>query len=769
MRPREATEMVRDYSVVGKRLPLAEAFEKVTGRAEYCSTLALPGMLVGKVLRSPHAHARVLKVDVSNAEVLPGVRAVVCSKDVPRKMFTYNVMTFQLPGGEINDMLLFDDKMRYVGDAVAAVAAVNEVVAREALSLIEVEYEVLPAAFTIDDASADGATGLHEFAPNNVPIPPMPVFCYGDADAGFAASDAVVEGSYTTSKQIQAGLEIACSVADYKNGRLTVWSQIQLPHMAKRMLSHLFDLPESRVRLMQPYAGTGFGAGTDFHNEPICAALAIKAGAPVKLWYSRSEDFNNRLTREHVAKIDMKVGVAKDGTPKALKARYTGDAGAYMCKTASGCGVSLASNITVYDFESMHQEISAVYTNHIGGGAMRGFGGPQSSFVRETLIDEVCEKIGVDPVEFRIRHHRKVGGLGWFPGTQIASCALDECLLVGAERIGWNAKRGRKQEGSKRRGLGVAAMAWLSGAQPMLMEHSNATLKFNADGGATLIVAPGNMGQGIRGTLAQMAAEVLGLDYEDINVLVGDTDVTGFDIGTHASRGVYCIGRAVVAAAEKAKVEFLERASKKLEVPPSALEMKGRRIFCKTAPEKGLSVADVALGMIYTHERDCNQIVAHATVEPTEFAPPWQAGFAEVEVDTETGVVEVLKWITVHDIGKAINPLVVEGQLEGSTGQGLGFALYEDTVLSSTDGTMVSDGFDRYKIPSIGDMPEHEAILVESPDPTGPFGAKSVGESGMFLQAPAIANAIHEAVGIRLRDLPMTPERVLRALKEKRG
>jgi xanthine dehydrogenase molybdenum-binding subunit len=224
-----------------------------------------------------------------------------------------------------------------------------------------------------------------------------------------------------------------------------------------------------------------------------------------------------------------------------------------------------------------------------------------------------------------------------------------------------------------------------------------------------------------------------------------------------------------VAAAEKAKQEFLERAARKLGEPVDALEMKGRRIYCKANPEKGVPVAELALGMIYTFDKDCDQVVAHATVEPKDFAPPWQAGFAEVEVDTETGVVEVLRWVTAHDIGRAINPQVCEGQLEGSTGQGIGFALYEDTVLSPADGTMVSDGFDRYKIPSCADIPEHEAILVESPDPTGPFGAKSVGESGMFLQAPAIANAIYDAVGVRLRDLPMTPERVLRALKEKRA
>jgi len=759
--------MLDPLSVVGQRKPLAESHQKTIGRADYCSTLRLPGMLVGKVLRSPHAHALVTKVDYSKAEALPGVKAVVSSQDVPRKLFTWNIMTYQLPGGEINDMYLFDSKVRQVGDPVAAVAAVDEPTARRALDLIEVEYEPLPAAFTIDEATKEGAPTLHDFAPDNTPVPGVPVFCYGDAAAAFAEAAVTAEGWYSTSKQVQCGMENACCIADYQHGRLTVWSQIQLPHMAKRMLAHVMDLPEGNVRLIQPYAGYGFGAGTDLHGEPVCCALAMKAGAPVQLWYTRDEDFNNRVTREHIAKVYMKVGLAADGAPKALEAHFIGDAGSYMCKTASGCGVSLASNITEYDWEAMDQKISATYTNHIGGGAMRGFGGPQSSFVRETIVDEAVAKLGIDPVEWRLKYHRRVGGLGWFPSTQITSVGVEECLRVGAERIGWKEKWNKPQTGTKRRGVGVACMAWLSGAQPMLMEHSNATLKFNADGSATLVVSPGRNGQGIEGALAQVAAEVLTIPYEKINVLAGDTDVTGFDIGTHASRGAYCIGKAVLSAATKAKEEFLQRAAEKMEEPLAALELRDGQIVSTANPDKSMSIEETALDLIYTFNKDCHQIVAHATVEPNDFAPPWQAGFAEVEVDTETGVVEILKWITVHDIGRAINPMTVEGQLEGSTAQGLGFALWEDPIISETNGYMVTDGFDKYKIPSSADMPENEALLVELGDPTGPFGAKSVGESGMFLQAPAVANAIYDAVGIRLRDLPMTPERVLAAIQTK--
>jgi xanthine dehydrogenase molybdenum-binding subunit len=577
-----------------------------------------------------------------------------------------------------------------------------------------------------------------------------------------------VEGVFQTSKQVQAGLENACAVADYGGGRLTLWSQTQLPHMAKRMLSEIFDLTESQVRVIQPYAGCGFGSGAELLAEHLAAALAIKAGAPVKLKFSRNEDFCNRFTREHIQRIEMKLGFLKDGTPKACKALYIGNAGAYHVKTGAGCGVALASNITVYEFESMYQEIDVRYTNHLPGAAMRGFGGMQSTFVREILVDQACEKLGVDPIEFRKKHHRRVGGLGWFPSTQISSCGLDECLDIGAEKIGWYDKwKKMPAAGPIRRGVGVAAMGWLSGAQPMLLEHSNATLKFNADGGCSLKVCFGNIGQGVGTALTQIAAETLGIDFDDIQLVYKDTDVTGFDIGTHASRGCYSIGRAVQKAAGMAREKFLERAGKKLGVSADALDMKDKRIFVKKDPDKSITYRQVAEDLIYNYEMDCQQLVVHATVEPTEFAPPWEAGFAEVAVDTETGEVKILKWLTVHDIGKAINPMIVEGQLEGAALQGIGFALYEDPIINQQTGVFTTDGFDKYKIPTTLDMPDHEAVLLELGDPTGPFGAKSVGESGIFLQAPAIANAIYDAVGIRLREVPMTPEKVLAAIQAK--
>jgi len=454
-------------SVVGKRVPVKENYDKVQGKAEYCGSIALPGMLVGKLLFSPYAHARVVKIDTTRAESLQGVKAVVSKKAAPRRLFTWNAMVYQIPdGGDPPDQYIFDDVVRYIGEPVAAVAAVNEEVARTALDLIEVEYEELPAVLTVEEAVKEDAPRVHDAVEKNTPFPAAPLFCYGDVEQGFAESDAIVEGVFSTSKQCQAGLENAGSVADYRNGRLTVWSQTQVPHMAKRMIAQALDIPESTVRVIQPFAGNGFGSGAELCTEPYACLLAMKAGAPVKVVLTRNEDFCLRFTREHLVRIEMKMGVKKDGTPMALSARYTGDAGAYIAMTVAGTAVAAASNITVYEFRNMYQEIETIYTNHLPSGAMRGFGGMQSTFVREVLVDEACEKIGMDPIAFRKKHHRGVGGLGWFPDTKITSCWLDECLdawmsVLTRVRIASDGKKNGRDGGRKRRACGGEASGWL--------------------------------------------------------------------------------------------------------------------------------------------------------------------------------------------------------------------------------------------------------------------------------------------------------------------
>ena len=383
----------------------------------------------------------------------------------------------------------------------------------------------------------------------------------------------------------------------------------------------------------------------------------------------------------------------------------------------------------------------------------------------------LAEKVGMDPIEFRLKNIKTVGEPSFFIPVPLEHCALEQCIRLGAEKTGWKEKWGgwgKKKEGRKRRGTGMSIMNHASSAGGFLLEHSNAMIKLNEDGSATLTVSPCEMGQGILGVLSQIAADAVGLRYEDIHVITGDTDVTLFDIGSHASRSTYAIGNAVIDAGRKIKRQVLELAAKKLEVSADKLELKEGRVYVKAEPEKGVSVAEISHDALYDYKLTGTHISATGSFQSGTHSPNFQAGFAEVEVDTETGVIKVLNYVVAHDIGRAINPQTVEGQLEGGAVQGIGFALSEDFVVDKNTGETLSDSFATYKIPSTLDTPEIEVILVEEPVPSGPFGAKGVGEPGLVNVAPSIANAVYDAIGVRIHSLPITPEKVLEALKAKK-
>jgi xanthine dehydrogenase molybdenum-binding subunit len=378
-----------------------------------------------------------------------------------------------------------------------------------------------------------------------------------------------------------------------------------------------------------------------------------------------------------------------------------------------------------------------------------------------------AEKIGMDPAEFRLKNYRQIGEPSWWPTCPILSCALDECIRVGTERIGWKEKRARKKQGVKRQGIGMAVMVHPSSIYAYFMEHSSASVKLNEDGSATVIVGSSEQGQGALVALGQIAAEELGVRAEDVHVFGGDTDITLFDMGTYGSRTTYVLGNAVLGAARDAKRQLLERAAKMLEASADELEIKDRRVYIKTAPDTGIPVAEVAKNAIYDYQGEATNIVGKCSFNATSPASSFQAAFTEVEVDTETGEVKILRMVIAHDIGKAINPISVEGQIEGGAVQGIGYALTEDFIIDMNTGATLSDSHETYKIPSTLDLPEIEVILVEKAEPTGPFGAKGVGEPGLVTIAPSIANAIYDAVGVREKELPMTPEKILSALKAK--
>jgi len=758
--------MSQELSVVGKRITQPDAAAKATGTAMYASDIKMPGM----VLRSPYPHARIKKIDKSKAEKLPGVEAVITPQDVAQwQGFDRGLKDLPMVAGGYTvppEEHVLNERARHFGDAIAAVAAVNEHVAEEALELIEVEYEKLPFVIDPEEAMKPGAPRISESAEGNIAKHLSYPFPEGDVEKGFREADCIVEGTFSTTKQEHCTAETAAAVAYLDvSGRLNIWSQCQLPHMARREIAHIFNMPVSKVKLMTPFIGGSFGQRGSVCAEPICIALALKTGKPVRLVYSREENFT-ALESRTAFKYNLKIGFKQDGTLHAIQIYMIGRLGGYM-----GCGpmasaIGMTYGLGHYRCPNRAGEADMVMTNTPVSGAFRGFGNPAIMWGIEQLMDEAAEKLGMDPLEIRLRNTKKAGEIANM-GLTLESSYLDDCIRRGAEAIGWKQKRGKKQEGKIRRGVGMATMTHSSGAAPLYLDHSNALIKLNEDGSADLTVHPGPVGQHIWGALSQIAAEELGLRAEDIHIVTGDTDVTLFEYGSDASRSTFVIGNAVVVAARQAREQILERAAEMLGVSADELEIKDRQVYVKATPKKSISIADVCYDAIYNFKGECLNISGKCSWESKFNSPPTGAFFAEVEVNTETGKVKVTRFITAIDCGKAINPMSVEGQLEGGMQQGIGYGLTEDYIINKDTGVVESDNYDTYKMPGVLDMPETGVVIIDEPDPKGPFGAKGVGEPGLVGVAPAIANAIYDAIGVRIKDLPITPEKVLKALEEK--
>ncbi|MDY0004314.1 MAG: molybdopterin-dependent oxidoreductase [Polyangia bacterium] len=762
----------RSAAAVGRRIVQPEAVAKATGTARYVSDLKLGGMLTGKVLRSPHPHALVKRVDKSRAEALPGVLAVLGPGDI-EEFRPYDRGLKDLPmiaGGYTvpADERVLNPRVRHVGDAVAAVAAVDEPTAERALELIEVEYELLPFVVETAQAMAKGAPRISEFADDrNVGKHISYPYAQGDVEKAFAEAHLVVEGTFRTTKQEPCTEETAAAVASVEvDGTLTVYSQCQLAHMARRELAHIFNIPVRKVRLVTPVTGGSFGQRGALCAEPAAVALALKTRRPVKVVFTREENFLALETRtgfEH----SLKLGFAPDGTLTAMKAYMRGRLGGYMGCGPMASGIAMLMGLGHYRCPNRAGEADMVMTNTPVSGAMRGFGNPAIMWGIEQLMDEAGERLGLDPAEIRLKNLKEAGEIANL-GLPIESTYLKECILEGARALGFHDKRGRPGTGRLRRGVGMATMSHCSGAAPLYIDHSNAVVKFNEDGTADLVVHPAQVGQHIWGALTQIAAQELGLEPQDVKIVSGDTDVTLFEYGSDASRSTYAIGNATLGAARQAKTLLLRHAAQMLSTTVDDLELASRRVRRLSAPSESLSIAEVCNHGIYNFEGKARHFVGQCSWESKWNSPPTGAYFAEVEVDTETGVVRVVRFVTVIDCGKAINPMAVEGQIEGAIQQGIGFCLTEDYVIDPATGAVLTDNYDRYKMPGTTDMPEIQVIIIDQPDPQGPFGAKGVGEAGMVGVAPAIGNAIYDAVGVRMRELPVTPEKLLAALVARR-
>lgn len=750
--------MREESLVVGKRLPKADALDKATGAACYVGDIRLPGMLHAGILRSPHAHARVLHVDATRARNLCGVKALLTVQDVPRVL--HAGQPEPRAGSCARDQYILDEVVRFVGDGVAAVAAVDRETLEEALELIQVDYEPLPAVFDAEEAMEPGAPAIHG-TDRNLVMPPF-IVEFGDLERGFAEADYVFEDRYVTSRHVPAFLEPYVCVCQFDAaGRLTVWASTQAPFMVRGTLSEVLGIPMSNIRVLSEQTGGAFGAKQDlYQQEYLCALLARETARPVRMEYTRQETFVAGRSR-HPVIVELKQGVKRDGTLTARCGRYIANSGAYA---SHGVGITrVGSNAlsSLHRCPNVRIEGYCVYTNTPIAGAVRGYGAPQSYFALESQMDAIAERLGLDPIEVRLRNAMRPGDRGP-SSTAFVSCLLPECLRRGAEMIGWDRRQQVAQiAGSKRRGLGVACQLHSATSFPAVKEAAGAVILVNEDGTIRLLTGAADLGTGARTVLAQIVAEELGVSFEDVRVVTGDTDAVPYDIGAYASRTTFIAGGAAKEAAARAKARLLALASEKLRVPADDLYIREGVVSSRTCGSAKVTVCDLvhSSGVAAPTE-----VVAEATFAPRN-SYSFAAQFAEVEVDVETGQTRVLKMVSVHDIGKAINPMAAEGQVEGALQQGIGYALMEDMVVHSETGRTLNSDFADYKMPTALDMPDIRVAFVESEDQLGPFGAKGVGEDGMCPTAPAIANAIYHATGARVKQLPITPERLLAALR----
>ena len=660
------------------------------------------------------------------------------------------------------DKVVFDDKVRYVGDEVATVAAVSKEIAEKALKLIKVEYEELPAVFDPEETMKPGAPLIHDDKERN--SAGSIEMSSGDVEEGFREADYIFEETFRTPSQRHASMETHCAISSFDSaGKLTVWSPTQAPFLLQELLAEYLDIPMSKVRVIKPYFGGGFGSKLDMLVEHICALLSRMTGHPVKFVFTREEEFTATLSR-HADIIRLKVGVKKDSTLSAIKAHLISNEGAYLYKPGPS-GLAGRGLTKTYRCPNTKYEGYRVYTNLMSGGAMRGYGNLQAHFAIESMMDMIAEKLGIDPVEFRLRNYKQQGDMN-FADLPITTSGIAECLTNGIEQIGWG---GRGEPGSsvsvKKRGIGMACCTHSSGPSFTQPDYSAASIRINPDCTAHLSIGIADLGTGSITTLAQIAAEELGINLEAIDVISGDTSTTSFDSGIFASRTLYTAGNAVKAAAADVKRKILLRAAEKLEIDPKALEFKEGRIYIKATPEKGVTYTELIRDASRAKKGDIT-FMGEASFENTAHPPSFGAHYAEVEVDTETGQVEVLRIVVLQDNGKAINPTVVEGQIEGALQQSIGFTLTEDPVLDKLTGKMLNPNFANYMVLTALDMPRIDIGLVETYESTGPFGAKGMSELPISGTTPAIANAIYNAIGVRLTELPMTPERILKALKE---
>ena len=750
--------------IVNQPMGRIEGPEKVVGKARYAGDLTLPRMVYGKILRSPLPSARVLKIDTKKAEELPGVIAVLTRDDFG------DIDPYFGPAFRDRPILAID-RVRYVGDSVAAVAAVDEATAEYALELIDVDYEELPAVHTIDDALKPDAIVLHEnlrpagqFADlasislgKKTNIAHHFHYERGEVEKAFKKADYVFEHTFTTPPVHHCNLEPHVAIAQWEGDELTIWSACQNPFPVRAELASIFGMPLSKIRLIVPYLGGGNGAKAYAKIEPLTAALARKAGRPVKVALSMEEAF--KTISRHGTKYRLKTGAKKDGEIVARECEIYWDKGAY-----GDIGIRLVrkSGYTTpgpYRIPNLRIDSYAVYTNKVPAGALRGYGVAQTTWAVEQQMDIMAKELGIDPVELRLKNLLNKEE-EFAPGDPV-DCDFKGGLRILTEAIDWKKERG------KDRGKGIACFLKATIAPSI----SQAIVRVHPDGSATLLTSTTEMGQGGKTVLSQIAAEELGVSFGQMTVAESDTSRTPYDLATVSSRSTTLMGLAVQKAAQDAKRQLIELASKTLKIEVDELEIRDGRICGKGSMKEGITYSEVIRDQLlggevigvgtFKTERD-------ALVPLGAPTPFWEVAFAgaEVDVDRGTGEIKLLRYVTAPDVGKVINPLLSRGQSDGSVLFGIGQTLSEEMIYE--DGQLLNPNLVDYSIPRFSDCPEKlETIFIENEDGAGPYGAKGMGEGDLIPVAAAIGNALYDAVGVRIHDLPITSEKILKALKEK--
>ncbi|MBS3815457.1 MAG: molybdopterin-dependent oxidoreductase [Hadesarchaea archaeon] len=762
--------------VLGKSVDRTDAKRKVRGKAIYgydYGTIAkkkFDDLLYTEILKSSKAHAKIKNIDTSEAEKVDGVVKIFTHEDVPDVKFTTAGQAYPEPSPY--DTKVLNEKVRFMGEPVAIVAAESESAAREASNKIEVEYEELPVILD-PEKSLESDVKIHEDGNLTEEIDVE----VGDPEEGFEESDVIIEENYSTPIQKHIHLEPHACVAHVdNNGRLIVETTNQVVYHIRRILSRIFDKKERDVRVKSWELGGGFGDKQEMIDEHYASLVALATGRPTLVQFTRIEQFL-LSRRRHAAKLNIKIGSDKEGNVKALHLDAVSDTGGYGTHGMTVTANMGTMTLPLYTKNSENLKFTArvAYTNKPPAGAYRGYGTIQGGFALECAMDELAEELDMDPIELRVKNAIEEGDVDPFSKVlseggkiiprKIMSCGLTETLEEGGKIFNWSEKKEQKKSsGKKKRGIGIASAMKGSGVPGF--ELSSAIIKLNEDGSIFVSIGGSDLGQGLESVVSQIAAETVGVELEDVRVVLADTDNTPHSMGVYASSGTYMEGNAVRKAGEELREKIIERAAEMMDKEKQDLGAGNGEVYVKENPNEKISIEEIAMDTIYG-ETSKTQLIGFGDAECFASPPPFTTHFVEVEIDEETYDLNITKYLNLTDVGTAINPREVEGQIEGSIVQGLGFSIFEEMKFSE-DGKLLNPTLGTYTIPTSLDAPEIETKLVKTHEPTGPFGAKSVGEVCIVPPAPVVANAIYDAIGVRITDLPITKEKIKNAIESKK-